>query len=65
MLYNCANGSVLNMTTEYYFALTDGELNELCNCNEISEINDPFFDSAISKKKSPSKDEDEDFEIDE
>lgn len=52
MLYNCSNGKTLNMSTEYYFGLSDLELHELCNCNEAVEINDPFFESSIHK---PSK----------
>lgn len=47
MLYNCANGRTLNLSTEYYFSLTDNELVELCDCYKAVDILDPFYDSIL------------------
>lgn len=62
MLYNCPNGSVLNMSTEYYFAISDRELEEMCSCSEGCEINDPFYESTIAKTDSALNPDEELFE---
>lgn len=47
------------MTTEHYFAISDQELDYLCDCNLGTEINNPFYDSAIAGKEQVISDSDE------
>lgn len=51
MLYNCPNGTTLNMTTELYFTISDRQLDEMCRCNFWDEVQDPFFESTIEPPK--------------
>jgi hypothetical protein len=56
MLYQLPNGKVIEISTEQYLEMSDEELEYLIAYNYGEVMEDPWFGSVLSKKKSHSPD---------
>jgi hypothetical protein len=50
MLYQLPNGKVIEISLEYYLALSDEELDEFTRLNIGVSVENPFFNSALDGK---------------